>query len=31
MKLLKRTSFGNFIIPPLKISTSELPEEEIPN
>ena len=29
MKLLKRTSFGNFIIPPLKISTSELPEEEI--
>jgi hypothetical protein len=31
MKLLKRTSFGNFIIPPLKISASELLEEEIPN
>ena len=24
------TSFGNFIITPLKTSTSELPEEEIP-
>ena len=24
------TSFGNFILTPLKINTSELPEEEIP-